>query len=834
MAVAFLPVFYSKHALNDTVTMAPVAIGLVGCLFVYKRGRTVDWIWAGAAIGVACAVKYTAGALLIALLIAAALRVYDDRRQLRSAVIGLVIGGACFFAAFAILNPFGVLHPGELRSQVSGQSSQAGTAKLGQDELPGWWYYLGSVTWGLGWVPLVAAIGGGVVIIRRDWKLGLLLVVFPILFWLYMSTQTRHFGRWLMPIYPSLCILAGIGAVALIDRLRWRPAILTGILAVLLCGQGLAASVHIDRVFGRADTRTEARRWMVKQHPGRLQGRDRAVHPRQLAAQAVLPLAGAAALSGLREAPHAPARGPVPRRRLLLGRRRQPPEGSRPVGRPGQRLRLLPGAGPRLGPDRDLQPLPQGRQAGALLLRRLVQLPPVGLLPARPRRRDPPPGGVLVTIAERFERHWSKAWGWALVCVGVLGALGVFVGRPTYPNYDTYYTLVWGQEIYGGHLPDYHVFRPPTPHPLATFVGWLAAPFGTDGDRLLVLASLLLFVGLLVIVFRFTQRLLGSLVALVAVLAVLTRTDVEFLALRAMADLPFYVLVFGAAAYELRRPRSGWPVLVLLAVAGLLRPEAWLLSGAYWLYLIPVTSRPQLVRLALLVVAAPVIWLAADTIVEHAPLYSLTETRDVAGQIGRNRTVFQAIGLIPDHLGATDKVINFGVGGLGFLLALALLRERALIPLALGALGVVTFLIIVAAGLSAIPRYLTVPSLLLTMCVAVALTGWTVARERWLRIAAIAVAVISVLAIARQLPQLNKDRRTISASGDVRQPPAPRPVRGARPAQGRAADPGPPLLADHDADALGDPGRALRDRAAQVRPAAPRSSSATRPSTGCC
>jgi hypothetical protein len=366
-----------------------------------------------------------------------------------------------------------------------------------------------------------------------------------------------------------------------------------------------------------------------------------------------------------------------------------------------------------------------------------------------------------MTIAERFERHWSKAWGWVLVCAGVLGALAVFTVRPTFPNYDTYYTLVWGQELFSGRLPDYHAFRPPTPHPLSTFVGWLVAPFGTDSDRLVVLASLLLFVGLLVIVFRFTQRLLGSLVALVAVLAVLTRTDVEFLALRGMADLPFYVLVFGAAAYELRRPRAGWPVLVLLALAGLLRPEAWLLAGVYWLYLVPVTPRPQLIRLALLVVAAPIIWLAADTIVEHAPLYSLTETRDVAGQFGRNRTVFEAIKLIPDHLGATDKVINFGVGGLGFLLALALLRERALIPLALGALGLITFLLIVAAGLSAIPRYLTIPSLLLTMCVAVALTGWTVARERWLRIAAIVVAMVSVAAIVKQLPQLNKDRATI-------------------------------------------------------------------------
>ncbi len=267
MAVAFLPVFYSKHALNDTVTMAPVAVGLVGCLLVYQRGRTWDWVLAGAAIGVACAVKYTAGAMLVTLLVAAALRVYDDRTRLRGAIVGLVIAGACFCVAFAILNPFGVLHPGEMRSQLSGQSSQAGTAKLGQDELPGWWYYLGSLSWGLGWVPLIAAIGGGVVLLRRDWRLALLLIAFPILLWLYMSTQTRHFGRWLMPVYPALCVLAGIGAVALIDRLRWRPALLTGLLAVALCAQGLAASVHIDRVFGRADTRTLARAWMLDNIP---------------------------------------------------------------------------------------------------------------------------------------------------------------------------------------------------------------------------------------------------------------------------------------------------------------------------------------------------------------------------------------------------------------------------------------------------------------------------------------------------------------------------------------------------------------------------------------
>ena len=66
----------------------------------------------------------------------------------------------------------------------------------------------------------------------------------------------------------------------------------------------------------------------------------------------------------------------------------------------------------------------------------------------------------------------------------------MFVVFQTYPNYDTYYTLVWGQELGDGQLPDYDVFRTPTPHPLSTLVAWAMAPFGTASDRILVLASL--------------------------------------------------------------------------------------------------------------------------------------------------------------------------------------------------------------------------------------------------------------------------------------------------------------------------------------------------------
>src|SRR5215216_4093715 len=101
---------------------------------------------------------------------------------------------------------------------------------------------------------------------------------------------------------------------------------------------------------------------------------------------------------------------------------------------------------------------------------------------------------------------------YALLGLGVLVVLVVYVVWQTYPNYDTYYTLVWGKELAGGHLPDYDVFRTPTPHPLSTLVGWALAPFGTAGDRILVLASLFGFLGFIVVMYLFCERLLGRLV----------------------------------------------------------------------------------------------------------------------------------------------------------------------------------------------------------------------------------------------------------------------------------------------------------------------------------
>jgi hypothetical protein len=275
LAVAFLPVFYAHLALNDAPTLAPVALALWGVAGILRDGRGRDYVIAGVGRGLAAAPKYTGGIVLLPLLAAIGVRWHDDRAT-RAALIGLGIAAGTALVAFLVGNPFAALDAGAFSDGLSHQSDASGTelGKLGQPQESGLRYYVWTLTWGLGWIPTLAAAGGAVYAIVRERRLALVLIPGPVLFLLFMGLQTRFFGRWMLPVYPLLCLLAALAAVALVAWLsgrapgrRWvRPALLAAA-AVLLLGQGVVYALHSGRTLARADTRALTRDWMVANVP---------------------------------------------------------------------------------------------------------------------------------------------------------------------------------------------------------------------------------------------------------------------------------------------------------------------------------------------------------------------------------------------------------------------------------------------------------------------------------------------------------------------------------------------------------------------------------------
>src|SRR5436305_13863714 len=66
-------------------------------------------------------------------------------------------------------------------------------------------------------------------------------------------------------------------------------------------------------------------------------------------------------------------------------------------------------------------------------------------------------------------------------------------------NYDTFYALVWGDDLAHGRAPQYDVPVAPTPHPLAIAVGVpVSAIFGAHAEDVL-LGLVILAIGFLVV-----------------------------------------------------------------------------------------------------------------------------------------------------------------------------------------------------------------------------------------------------------------------------------------------------------------------------------------------
>src|SRR4029079_11598272 len=136
-----------------------------------------------------------------------------------------------------------------------------------------------------------------------------------------------------------------------------------------------------------------------------------------------------------------------------------------------------------------------------------------------------------------------------------------------------------------GLSPDVGSALPPTPHPLTELLGLLTTPLG-DGAITVTWVIAYAVLGLIgFFVYRLGAIWFDRWIGAAAAAIVLTRAPFLSNGLRAYIDLPYIALGLGALLIEAKKPRAGWPVLALLALAGLLRPEAWLFAVVYLVFL---------------------------------------------------------------------------------------------------------------------------------------------------------------------------------------------------------------------------------------------------------
>jgi hypothetical protein len=385
-------------------------------------------------------------------------------------------------------------------------------------------------------------------------------------------------------------------------------------------------------------------------------------------------------------------------------------------------------------------------------------------------------------------RNWLTPAAW----VAAIGAALLILFPTGFPNYDTIYALVWGRELAHGVSPDYGAALPPTPHPLADLLGAMTTPIG-DGAITVTMIVAYLSLGLVgYLVYRLGSLWFDRPIGAVAAAIVLTRAPFLSNGLRAYVDVPYIALALGALVIESKRPRAGWPVLTLLALAGLLRPEAWGFSIAYLAYLalwperfpdgpeggtrMPLeradTQSAGLIRPALgrargilvsprglglvaLALAAPILWLLFDGITTGNFLYSLTGTQETVDTLKRRTGPVDLVLYGPRALGEVMQWPGMVGAAGGIVLGFAFLRRRSALGIASIVLALAAFAFLAAAGLAIIARYTMLGGAILAIFVAVGLLGWRLLdpghpwRRRW-QIFAGLVALMFVLWLPNQ------------------------------------------------------------------------------------
>ena len=181
-----------------------------------------------------------------------------------------------------------------------------------------------------------------------------------------------------------------------------------------------------------------------------------------------------------------------------------------------------------------------------------------------------------------------------------------------------------------------------------------------------------------------------------------------------------------------------------------------------------------------LAVVAPALWALSDLVITGDPLYSLNATSALAEELGRERGIANVPGNFVAFLADTARPPVFAAALLGAVLAFrARARLHALhVPLALFAAGTATFVGTGIAGLSILPRYLTVPAVALCLLAGYAVLGFTTlppgrTRTLWQRgavgaallgVAFLALKAGSFAALARELRFIERTHLAVVAA----------------------------------------------------------------------
>ena len=268
LAGAFLHVRDSHFGVTD-VTMTLLVVGAVLLLVRAHDDPSVPaFAWAGLVAGLATATKYN-GLLLVCVVGVSQWLAFRDGRRLDWRIPAFVVAMAC---GFVLGTPYALVDRARFWADASGEALHLATGH-GTSLRIGWVHHLvTSLRFGLTLPLLIAALVGAGWMAARLGRRALLLLAFPVVYYVVAGRGYTVFARYMVPVIPFLCVAAGslvASLAAAADRgpvSGHRPAI-AALLALALVLPSAVQIARFDRLLSRTDSRVLASEWIAGEVP---------------------------------------------------------------------------------------------------------------------------------------------------------------------------------------------------------------------------------------------------------------------------------------------------------------------------------------------------------------------------------------------------------------------------------------------------------------------------------------------------------------------------------------------------------------------------------------
>lgn len=268
LAISPTNVAHSRYIAPDTLALFFVMLTFYGSTKVYRDGRARFYLLTGVALGLAVASKYNSGLIVLAFVAAHFLRHGRHGFKRRWLYLTPIAALAAFLAAM----PYALLDSPAFLEGLQRNSAHYATGHAGMEGETLRFYvsYLWRVE-GLVFVVAVGEIARGVYGRSRE---TMLLAVFPVAYFIFISSFAVRNDRTLMPVLPFLFLLAANGLVWAWSKVRTnsgRPtvaftAVMAG-LGLLLVFVPLQGAVQGAINLTRTTSRETARVWIAENLP---------------------------------------------------------------------------------------------------------------------------------------------------------------------------------------------------------------------------------------------------------------------------------------------------------------------------------------------------------------------------------------------------------------------------------------------------------------------------------------------------------------------------------------------------------------------------------------